>query len=187
VKSGFCIGFIILSLWRFPLKILHDHILCHVAHPNVRLFITHGGLLSMQEAINRGVPLLGIPIFGDQSLNMRKAVTAGYGVMVEYNNVSEESLTWAIREIIENPRYVIYLHYYYYYCYYYYYYHHHHHHHHYYFMTAILTNILFILEIINLKCSIYWILRSVSIREIVFTITYTRLIILEYKNFQIFH
>jgi glucuronosyltransferase len=57
----------------------------------------------MQEAINRGVPLLGIPIFGDQSLNMRKAVTAGYGVMVEFSNVTEESLTWAIREILENP------------------------------------------------------------------------------------
>jgi glucuronosyltransferase len=63
----------------------------------------------MQEAINRGVPLLGIPIFGDQSLNMRKAATAGYGVMVEYNDVTEESLTWAIREIIENPRYIIYI------------------------------------------------------------------------------
>jgi glucuronosyltransferase len=61
----------------------------------------------MQEAINRGVPLLGIPIFGDQSLNMERAVTAGYGVMVEFSNVTEESLTWAIREILENPWYVI--------------------------------------------------------------------------------
>ncbi|PNF23046.1 UDP-glucuronosyltransferase 2B30 [Cryptotermes secundus] len=76
-----------------------------LAHPNVRLFITHGGILSMQEAINRGVPLLGIPIFGDQSMNMRKAVSAGYGVMVEFSNVTEESLTWAIREILEVPKY----------------------------------------------------------------------------------
>jgi glucuronosyltransferase len=70
----------------------------------------------MQEAINRGVPLLGIPIFGDQSLNMRKAVSVGYGVMVEFNNVTEESLTWAIRQLLEVPKYVIHLqHYYYYY------------------------------------------------------------------------
>jgi glucuronosyltransferase len=67
----------------------------------------------MQEAINRGVPLLGIPIFGDQNLNMERAVSAGYCVMVEFSNVTEESLTWAIREILENPRYVIHVHYYY--------------------------------------------------------------------------
>jgi glucuronosyltransferase len=61
----------------------------------------------MQEAINRGVPLLGIPIFADQSLNMRKAVSEDYGVMVEFSNVTEESLTWAIREMLGNPKYVL--------------------------------------------------------------------------------
>jgi UDP:flavonoid glycosyltransferase YjiC (YdhE family) len=45
----------------------------------------------MQEAINRGVPLFGIPIFGDQSLNMLKDVSADYGVMVEFSNFTEES------------------------------------------------------------------------------------------------
>ncbi|XP_021912895.1 UDP-glucuronosyltransferase 2C1-like [Zootermopsis nevadensis] len=76
-----------------------------LAHPNVRLFITHGGLLSMQEAIYRGVPLLGIPIFGDQGLNMGRAVSAGYGLKIDFVNVTTESLTWAIREIIETPTY----------------------------------------------------------------------------------
>lgn len=79
---------------------------CSLDHPNIRLFITHGGLLSTQEAITRGVPLLGIPIFGDQSLNMNRAVTAGYGLMIRLNNVTTESLLWGIREIIDNPKYV---------------------------------------------------------------------------------
>jgi len=39
-------------------------------------------VLSIQEAIHRGVPVLGIPIFGDQSLNMNKDVTAGYGLSI---------------------------------------------------------------------------------------------------------
>ena len=50
--------------------------------------------------------MLGIPIFGDQSLNMNKAVTAGYGLMIRFNNVTTESLLWGIREMIDNPKYV---------------------------------------------------------------------------------
>jgi glucuronosyltransferase len=37
-----------------------------LAHPNVKLFVTHGGLLSCTESILRGKPIVGIPIFGDQ-------------------------------------------------------------------------------------------------------------------------
>lgn len=48
----------LISKW-FP----QDDIL---AHPNVKLFITHGGLLSCTESIIRGKPVVGIPIFGDQ-------------------------------------------------------------------------------------------------------------------------
>jgi hypothetical protein len=40
-------------------------------HPNVKLFITHGGLLSTTEAAYAAVPVLGIPVFGDQKVNMR--------------------------------------------------------------------------------------------------------------------
>jgi glucuronosyltransferase len=77
------------------------------AHPNVRLFITHGGLLSTLEAISRGVPLIGIPVYADQFLNIARAVSSGYGIQIHFNNVTSESLTWAIREMIESPKYVL--------------------------------------------------------------------------------
>ncbi|KDR11536.1 UDP-glucuronosyltransferase 2C1-like isoform X2 [Zootermopsis nevadensis] len=76
-----------------------------LAHPNVRLFITHGGLQSTLEAIIRGVPVVGIPVFADQSLNIERAVEAGYGLRIDFNNITTESLTWALREIIETPKY----------------------------------------------------------------------------------
>ncbi|PSN31782.1 UDP-glucuronosyltransferase 3A1, partial [Blattella germanica] len=76
------------------------------AHPNLRIFITHGGLLSTQEALNRGVPVIGIPIFADQDVNMKKAELSGYGITVNFRNLTTESISSAIKEVLENPRYV---------------------------------------------------------------------------------
>jgi glucuronosyltransferase len=77
---------------------------CTAAHPNIRLFITHGGQFSLLEAITRGVPVVGIPVFTDQKANMVLAVLAGYGLLIDFNNITTESLTWAIQEVIESPK-----------------------------------------------------------------------------------
>ncbi|XP_049793182.1 UDP-glycosyltransferase UGT5-like isoform X11 [Schistocerca nitens] len=76
-----------------------------LAHKNVRAFITHGGLLSTQEATARGVPLVGIPVFGDQLLNMAQAQRQGYAVTLAVSNVTEASLQWALDEVLTVPRY----------------------------------------------------------------------------------
>ncbi|XP_049767195.1 UDP-glycosyltransferase UGT5-like [Schistocerca cancellata] len=76
-----------------------------LAHKNVKLFITHGGLLSSLEALHYGVPLIAIPIFGDQILNADRATKTGYAVKLDFANVTTESVQWALSEILENPRY----------------------------------------------------------------------------------
>lgn len=76
-----------------------------LAHPNVRLFITHGGLLGGQEGIHYGVPMLGIPFFGDQKLNTNKAVVSGYALKLDFNNITVDSLRWSINELLDNPKY----------------------------------------------------------------------------------
>lgn len=73
-------------------------------HKNVRLFITHGGLLSSMEAVYFGVPIIGIPIYGDQYLNVAKAVSAGYGMLLRYDNLTEQSLSWAVDEMLATER-----------------------------------------------------------------------------------
>ncbi|XP_049793203.1 UDP-glycosyltransferase UGT5-like isoform X32 [Schistocerca nitens] len=76
-----------------------------LAHKNVRAFITHGGLLSNQEAFTHGVPLVGIPVYGDQLLNMAQAQRQGYAVTLATSNITEDSLRWALAEVLTVPRY----------------------------------------------------------------------------------
>jgi glucuronosyltransferase len=75
-----------------------------LAHPNTKVFITHGGLLSCTESMIRGVPVIGIPIFGDQSLNMARAEKQGWGVQVKYTNLTEKALSWALEEVLSNRK-----------------------------------------------------------------------------------
>uniref|UniRef100_A0AAR5NYV6 UDP-glucuronosyltransferase n=2 Tax=Dendroctonus ponderosae TaxID=77166 RepID=A0AAR5NYV6_DENPD len=78
-----------------------------LAHPNIKLFITHGGLLSTTETVYHGVPILALPVFGDQSSNADRAVYNGYGLKLHYNdpNFSEELLEKLILELLNNPKY----------------------------------------------------------------------------------
>jgi hypothetical protein len=38
---------------------------------------------------------------------MERAVTSGYGIKIDYYNVTTESITWALQEILESPKYVL--------------------------------------------------------------------------------
>ncbi|KAF2890130.1 hypothetical protein ILUMI_16043, partial [Ignelater luminosus] len=74
-----------------------------LAHPNIKLFITHGGLLSTIETIYHGVPIVGIPVFGDQRMNVANAEIAGYGIGVSYQTLTEKALSSALDEVLNNP------------------------------------------------------------------------------------
>ncbi|XP_048004419.1 UDP-glucosyltransferase 2-like [Leguminivora glycinivorella] len=74
-------------------------------HPNCVLFITHGGLLSNTEALHFGVPIIGIPVFADQFLNIDRAVSKGYAKRVDFDHNFPEKLGEAIADILGNTRY----------------------------------------------------------------------------------
>ncbi|CAL8110077.1 unnamed protein product [Orchesella dallaii] len=76
-----------------------------LGHPNIKIFITHGGLLSTQEAVFHGVPLIGFPFFADQDLNIIKAEKAGFALSLEINDFTEEMLENAINKILTDDSY----------------------------------------------------------------------------------
>ncbi|KAL1491840.1 hypothetical protein ABEB36_012375 [Hypothenemus hampei] len=78
-----------------------------LAHPNIKLFITHGGLLSTTETIYHGIPILAIPVVGDQSANADRAVADGYGLKLSYASpdFNEENFEKLLNEMLHNPKY----------------------------------------------------------------------------------
>lgn len=75
-------------------------------HPNIKLFITQGGLQSTDEAIIAGVPLLGIPMLGDQWYNVEKYVYHEIGQRLYFEELTEEKLKNAILHVAEEKRYI---------------------------------------------------------------------------------
>ncbi|PNF35871.1 hypothetical protein B7P43_G09429 [Cryptotermes secundus] len=74
-------------------------------HPNVRVFLAHGGLLGTIEAVHVGVPMIGIPMYGDQGTNMKMVESAGMAVILQYNDITKKNILKAIRTILDNPSY----------------------------------------------------------------------------------
>jgi glucuronosyltransferase len=76
-----------------------------LAHPNMELFITHGGLLGTTEALVEGVPVLGIPVYGDQKMNMLKAENFGYGILMEIDEIDQDLIEKNLQKLLTNPQY----------------------------------------------------------------------------------
>ncbi|XP_076244173.1 UDP-glucosyltransferase 2-like isoform X2 [Calliopsis andreniformis] len=74
-------------------------------HQNIRVFITHGGVMGVQEAVYCGVPLIGIPLFGDQEKNLRLMESKNIAIVMELEKITEESMNAALDAILHNPKY----------------------------------------------------------------------------------
>ncbi|XP_019872404.1 UDP-glycosyltransferase UGT5-like [Aethina tumida] len=76
-----------------------------IAHPNVVLFIGHGGALSTHEALYHGVPVIGIPFFFDQIINVKALQEKQRGALLVYKSMTTKQIVDTIREVINNPIY----------------------------------------------------------------------------------
>ncbi|XP_072946230.1 UDP-glucosyltransferase 2-like [Epargyreus clarus] len=74
-------------------------------HPKLILFITHCGLQSTDETIVAGVPVIGIPMFGDQFLNSEKYFKHKIGIKYEIKHLRADVLKNAIKTVIEDESY----------------------------------------------------------------------------------
>lgn len=76
-----------------------------LAHRKIILFITHGGMLSNFEAVQYGTQVLVIPFAFDQYRNALRAESAGYGKFLDFNDITKESLSAALNELLTSNQY----------------------------------------------------------------------------------
>ena len=76
-----------------------------LGHPKTKLFITHGGNNGQMEALYHSVPMVTIPVFGDQFYNGQRVSSRGFGKVVDYRSMKTEDLLAAIKEVLSNPSY----------------------------------------------------------------------------------
>ncbi|XP_055596000.1 UDP-glycosyltransferase UGT5-like [Uranotaenia lowii] len=74
-----------------------------LAHPNLKLFVTHGGIYGAQEAIYWAKPMLFVPFYGDQHSNARKFQKSGLGLTINIANITVEEFQQKILHIVETP------------------------------------------------------------------------------------
>ncbi|KAG7196861.1 hypothetical protein KM043_014497 [Ampulex compressa] len=76
-----------------------------LAHPNIALFITQGGFQSVEEAIHNSVPMIGFPIFADQTWNVNRLVTFSVAKKLIIHEVDKKTLKRTIHEVVTNKSY----------------------------------------------------------------------------------
>ncbi|KAF8376054.1 hypothetical protein PRIPAC_82483 [Pristionchus pacificus] len=76
-----------------------------LAHPNLSLFVTHGGIGSVQETALRGVTAIFIPIFGDQPRNAGIMEHNKFGKVLDKTEVTNSAkFLSVIREVLQDER-----------------------------------------------------------------------------------
>jgi len=73
-----------------------------LAHPNVKVFVSHCGVNSVYESVDAGTPIVGIPMFGDHRDMALRVADAGIGVWLDKQKFSAQELREAILRVLHD-------------------------------------------------------------------------------------
>ncbi|KAH0621722.1 hypothetical protein JD844_023329 [Phrynosoma platyrhinos] len=75
------------------------------AHPKTRAFITHAGSHGVYEGICNGVPMVLMPLFGDQMDNAKRIESRGAGVALNIIEMTAKDISEALKAVIYDKKY----------------------------------------------------------------------------------
>ena len=78
-----------------------------LAHPSIKLFITHCGNNGQFEAVYHAVPMIGFPVsaYPDQAQNARRLDDKGYGLSMDLHHFSADQLLDNMHEVLKDKSY----------------------------------------------------------------------------------
>ncbi|XP_044284820.1 2-hydroxyacylsphingosine 1-beta-galactosyltransferase [Varanus komodoensis] len=76
-----------------------------LGHSNIKAFLSHGGLNSIFETMYHGVPVVGIPLFGDHYDTMTRVQAKGMGILLNWKTVTDDELYNTLVKVINDPSY----------------------------------------------------------------------------------
>ncbi|XP_049832173.1 UDP-glucosyltransferase 2-like isoform X1 [Schistocerca gregaria] len=74
-------------------------------HPKTVAFVTHGGMLGLQEAVAAGVPMLVVPVLGDQPHNAASLSSRGVALTLTVNQLTEHNVRHALDSLVNDTSY----------------------------------------------------------------------------------
>lgn len=77
-----------------------------LAHANTKIFVSHMGIGSYNEAMYHAVPVIAIPFTGDQNSNARKAKGQGWAEILPISKLTEVRLAKAVNKLLNNSNYL---------------------------------------------------------------------------------
>lgn len=93
---------------RVPIQDLNincNRLPCLAAHPQVKLFISSCGQLSVWESIAGNTPILAIPILAEQEVLAKRLQRNGVALTVSYDAIAYDALLHGIRQLTLNDSY----------------------------------------------------------------------------------
>ncbi|AKC91634.1 egt [Lambdina fiscellaria nucleopolyhedrovirus] len=88
---------VLVQQWFDQYELLH--------HKHVRVFVTQAGVQSTDEAIETTVPLVALPMMGDQVFNAQRYAQLGVGIALDTLTVTADLLRAAIERVATDQRY----------------------------------------------------------------------------------
>nr|XP_051675706.1 UDP-glucuronosyltransferase 2B16 isoform X3 [Oryctolagus cuniculus] len=76
-----------------------------LGHPKTKAFVTHGGANGIYEAIHHGIPMVGLPLFGEQHDNLAHMKAKGAAIRLDWKTMSSADLIDAVKTVINDPTY----------------------------------------------------------------------------------
>ncbi|KAH7725749.1 UDP-glucoronosyl and UDP-glucosyl transferase family protein [Aphelenchoides avenae] len=71
-----------------------------LGHPRLLAFITHAGMNSISETVSKGVPMICVPLFGDQQRNAKMVESRNIAIVLKKNELTTANVAGALRRIL---------------------------------------------------------------------------------------